>query len=153
MNKYPMGPSFTPIKSCILNQNLQKPTPRNQENIGQLVCSRLVKIVHYTDGCPLNFEIGQLTTAKKGSWKSISSIWSLCTAVQHKHKCPTWSKSVYTKRYYVLMYICTVHRKLYSLQVLLACWMYLFMLWWCIPQFMSTTDASCISNSDHFLHP
>ena len=36
-------------------KKLGKPTPRNQENIGQLVCSRLVKIEHFTDGCPVKF--------------------------------------------------------------------------------------------------
>ena len=63
-----MGPSFTPIKSCILNQNLQKPTPRNQENIVQLVCEQTGQ----SSACTIdrqmaryNSEFGQLTIAKK----------------------------------------------------------------------------------------
>ena len=33
----PHGPQFYPLKFCILNQNIQYPTPRNQENIGPVV--------------------------------------------------------------------------------------------------------------------
>ena len=73
----PHRPRFNPIKFCILIQNLQKPTPQNQENFGQLVCSRLANVVYYTNA-PYNSEFGQLTTAKISSWKSIFSIWSLC---------------------------------------------------------------------------
>ena len=50
----PHGPQFHPI-SCILNQNLQNLTPRSQENFVQLACSRLSKLAHYTDKCPVKF--------------------------------------------------------------------------------------------------
>jgi len=59
-----MGPSFTPIKSCILNKNLQKPTPRNQENIGELGCSRPAKVACYTDKCPVQFRVWPVGDSK-----------------------------------------------------------------------------------------
>jgi len=59
-----MGPSFTPIKSCILNQNLQKPTPRNQENSGELGCNRLAKVACYTDKCAVQFRIWPVDDSK-----------------------------------------------------------------------------------------
>ena len=45
-------------------QNLQKPIPRNQENIGQLVCSRLANVAYYTDKCPVEFWIWPVDDSK-----------------------------------------------------------------------------------------
>ena len=60
----PHGPQFHPIKFYILNQNLQKPTPQNQENFGQLVCSRLANVAYYTDICPVQFCIWPVDDSK-----------------------------------------------------------------------------------------
>ena len=48
MNRYP-------IKSCILNPNLQNPPPRNQENFSQLGCSRLTIVAYHEDNLPAEF--------------------------------------------------------------------------------------------------
>ena len=40
-----------------MNRNLQKPTPRNQENIGQWVCSRLANVAYFVHKFPVQFWI------------------------------------------------------------------------------------------------
>ena len=59
-----MGPSSTPIKSCILNKNLQNTPPFKQENISQLACSRLAKVAYNTDNCPVEFWIWPVEDSK-----------------------------------------------------------------------------------------
>ena len=60
-----------------MNQNLQYPTPRNQENMRHLDCSRLAEVVYSADKCHVQFWDWPVDDSKKCSWTSISSIWSL----------------------------------------------------------------------------
>ena len=59
------GPKFHPHKILYFESNLQYPTPHNQDNIGELGCSRLAKLACCTDNSPVQLRIWPVDDSNK----------------------------------------------------------------------------------------